>query len=127
MIYQLTVVPNNSPAATLLAFRTEDAATTAMRNIKERQELAHNGDEYAHITMRDDFGYILSMNAKHVSYVMFVNIYEAQALQLERELVAKRGLLALQEKYKNDPEALMLLNGGTVPVNPRQFMPGSRA
>lgn len=104
-MFQIILVSNNTSANVLLSYRTFSAADVALKNIYERMK------DGLGITQADDFGNSVHIGSQNISYALFNDIVKSQSLMVERELVIARAGASIQEQYKNDPEAVTLLNG----------------
>lgn len=77
-MFQIVVLPTNTPAAAGLFYRSREKAETALLNIQDMQD---GKIEAITLKQKDDFGNILSIPIANVSYALFVDLVKQAELQ----------------------------------------------
>ncbi len=76
-MFRIIVVPTNSAANAMLSYKTREAAEAAHNNIKEMQK---GCSDTSIITQKDDFGSVITIDRRHVSYALFIDVEKSQTL-----------------------------------------------
>lgn len=105
-MFQLLVIPSNSGANVSLFYLKKEVADAAYKNIQDSMRGAASL-----VKATDDFGHVLSIPPDNISYTLFVDVSRSQALGLERQLSVQAASQQLLVDYKDNPQALILLNG----------------
>src|SRR5882757_2704920 len=100
-MFQIIIMPCNSNAVATASFLTLESAETANQNICDRKK---DGEK---ITVKDDFGSIISMPAENLCYHILIDLKRSQVMQFEKTLATAAG----QEECGKDPRAQALMMG----------------
>lgn len=99
-LYTITIVPNNSPANTSLAYKDKEAAKAALRSINEQWKLTPDGSI---VLQEDDYGRQVQIPAASISYLIFIDAQQDAELTVQRSLAQARMQKTAQNRAGSDP------------------------
>lgn len=112
-MYQIAIILNNTDANLSLSYKTKEGAVDARNRLATAKSAGND------VTENDDYGYIFDVNGKDISYLLFIDLDEAQTCQHEKNLAIARAGKRLAERVNIAPEERALLNIGQSPNQSR--------
>jgi hypothetical protein len=76
-MFRIIVVPSNSTANAVLFYKTFDAADAVQKNIHNMQK---GCSDTSIIVVKDDFGHVLTIDRRNISYALFIDVEKMQAM-----------------------------------------------
>lgn len=109
-MYLISIIPNNTDANVSLNYKTIDSAKAAFKLMDKSMR---NG---SFINIEDDFKYEILINCNNISYMLFIDIEQAQICKHEQNIVIAQSMKKIEESM-GDAEAKLL---GYVSPQPRK-------
>lgn len=106
-MFNLVVVPNNSGNFGVGHFRTLEAARTAQHNIHERLKLSDSTSPVS-VTIEDDYGTILDIPARNISYIAIIDVQKKSAAAIEAKVFEAKANMEFQQRLMQDRELQVL-------------------
>lgn len=74
-MYQIVIVPRDTGATACLYFKGEDDANVCLGTIQDAQK-----KEDVVLRVKDDFGFIITMDIRNLSYAMLIDVAKSNKL-----------------------------------------------
>lgn len=93
-MYQVVCIPNNTTANFSLSFKTKEKAEICYT------ELRNALDKYTLFAATDDFGYLITIDSRNISYFMFVDIEKSACVNFEKDKAQNRAAEAIGKELQ---------------------------
>ena len=74
-MFQIIIVPKDTGATACMYYNTSETAEIAQKNIHEMQR-----KEDGILTVKDDYGFVLSMDIKNLCYALLIDVAQSHLL-----------------------------------------------